>query len=134
MHPIGQRCTDDQPTIKGRTSANFGYSKPYSPVFIAPLAINSLRRRVQFFSGRRGTVRRGAGLAPAGSHQLCLAHLFEDLVGEREECGWDHDAKQSRGLLVDDQLELGRLYDRQLGRFFSFEDTSHIDANKAVAF
>ena len=27
-HPIGQRCTDDQPTIKGRTSANFGYSKP----------------------------------------------------------------------------------------------------------
>src|SRR5437588_5522457 len=27
-HPIGQRCTDDQATIKGRTSANFGYSKP----------------------------------------------------------------------------------------------------------
>ena len=27
-HPIGQRCTDDQPTIKGQTSANFGYSKP----------------------------------------------------------------------------------------------------------
>ena len=25
---LGQRCTDYQPTIKGRTSANFGYSKP----------------------------------------------------------------------------------------------------------
>jgi hypothetical protein len=43
-HPIGQRCTDDQPTIKGRTSANFGYSKPlfacvhrtFGDQFIAP--------------------------------------------------------------------------------------------------
>jgi hypothetical protein len=49
-HPIGQRCTDDQPTIKGRTSANFGYSKPLSPVFTAPLAITSLRpARAIFF-------------------------------------------------------------------------------------
>src|ERR1700737_925724 len=43
-HPIGQRCTDDEPTIKGRTSANFGYSKPlfacvhrtFGDQFIAP--------------------------------------------------------------------------------------------------
>src|SRR6202048_1266552 len=42
--PIGQRCTGDQPTIKGRTSANFGYSKPlfacvyrtFGDQFIAP--------------------------------------------------------------------------------------------------
>jgi hypothetical protein len=42
--PIGQRCTDDQPPIKGRTSANFGYSKPlfacvyrtFGDQFIAP--------------------------------------------------------------------------------------------------
>ena len=31
----------------------------YSPVFIAPLAINSLRRRVQFFSGRSGRMHGG---------------------------------------------------------------------------
>src|SRR5580692_8292672 len=43
--PIGQRCTDDQPTIKGRTSANFGYSEPlfacvyrtFGDQFIAPV-------------------------------------------------------------------------------------------------
>ena len=43
-HPIWLRCTDDQPTIKGRTSANFGYSNPlfacvhrtFGDQFIAP--------------------------------------------------------------------------------------------------
>ena len=55
--PIGQRCTDDQPTIKGRTSATLDTLSHYSPVFIAPLAINSLRRRVQFFSAGVSTRR-----------------------------------------------------------------------------
>src|ERR1700687_4105886 len=56
-HPIGQRCTDDQPTIKGRTSANFGYSKPlfacvhstFGDQFIAPARGNffwTQRRRL----------------------------------------------------------------------------------------
>src|SRR5438105_4676410 len=50
-HPIGQRCTDDQPTIRGRTSANFGYSKPLFAcvhrTFGEPEACNSLRRRLR---------------------------------------------------------------------------------------
>ena len=53
-HPIGQRCTDDQPTIKGRTRLTLDTLSHYSPVFIAPLAINSLRRRVKFFPERSG--------------------------------------------------------------------------------
>ena len=52
-HPIGQRCTDDQPTIKGRTSANFGYSKPlfayvhrtFGDQFIASAACNFFLNR-----------------------------------------------------------------------------------------
>src|SRR5580704_19381622 len=55
-HPIGQRCTDDQPTIKGRTSANFGYSKPlfacvhrtFGDQFIATA-------RAIFFTARAGS-------------------------------------------------------------------------------
>ena len=59
-HPIGQRCTDDQPTIKGRTSANFGYSKPlfacvhraFGDQFIAPA-------RAIFFWAQRPDARAG---------------------------------------------------------------------------
>jgi hypothetical protein len=56
-HPIGQRCTDDQPTIKGRTSANFGYSKPlfacvhrtFGDQFIAPARGNFFWTRLVEF-------------------------------------------------------------------------------------
>ena len=33
------------------------------------------------------------------------------------------------GLEVDDKLELGRLHDRQVGRFSAFENAANIDAN-----
>src|SRR6516225_4226040 len=30
-----------------------------------------------------------AGLSPAGSHQLCLAHSFDDLVGTHKQRRWN---------------------------------------------
>ena len=72
-HPIGQRCRDDQPTIKGRTSANFGYSKPlfacvhrtFGNQFIAPA-------RAIFFWAQRplmcSTGSRGATCLSVSSH------------------------------------------------------------------
>ena len=37
-----------------------------------------------------------------------------------------------RGLQVDDELKLGRLYDWQVGRFFTIEDTAGVDARLVV--
>jgi hypothetical protein len=43
--------------------------------------------------------------------------LFDDLVGDGEHT-WRHlDVERSRRLQVDDELELGRLHDRQVGGF-----------------
>src|SRR5262249_35814664 len=42
--------------------------------------------------------------------------LFDDLVGDRENAGRNVEAECLGGLKVDDQLELGRLCDRQVGR------------------
>ncbi len=56
-----------------------------------------------------------AGLPPAGSRQLCLAHSFDHLVGECEQCRRHLEAKRSCGLEVDHELELGRLFDCELG-------------------
>src|SRR5262245_23559724 len=53
-----------------------------------------------------------AGLAPAGSHQLCLAHSFDHLVGEREHFRRYIESKRPSGLQVDDELEFVWQYHR----------------------
>jgi hypothetical protein len=57
--------------------------------------------------------------------------LFDYLVGASEQ-GRHGDAE--RRLQVDNQLDLGRLLHRQVGRLFAFQDAARVDAGKAVRF
>src|SRR5919201_689181 len=58
---------------------------------------------------------------------------FNHLVSERKQRGRHVDAKRPRGLEIDDQLEFGRLYDRQIRWLFPFENPSHIDPALTIA-
>src|SRR5215207_8703207 len=46
-----------------------------------------------------------AGLSPAGSHQLCLAHSLDHLVGTGDQGQWNGDAEYLSGLQVHYALE-----------------------------
>src|SRR5262245_15680210 len=63
-------------------------------------------------------------IAPA-----CLAHSLDHLVGAGEQRGRYIDAKRPGGLQIDDELELGRLKDRQIGRLLPLEDMPDITAH-----
>jgi hypothetical protein len=53
----------------------------------------------------------------AHCHKPTLASLlFDHLVGARKQCGRYIEAERLGGFEVDDQLELGGLLDRQVGR------------------
>src|SRR5437016_7347400 len=41
-----------------------------------------------------------AGLSPAGSHQLCLAHSFDHLVSDCEHARWYGEGKRFGGLQI----------------------------------
>jgi len=53
---------------------------------------------------------------------------FDHLVGDREQCRGDFEAKHPGGLGVDDQLELVRLHDRQVCRLSALEYPAGVDA------
>src|SRR5262249_27884325 len=60
---------------------------------------------------------------------LRLAHSLDHLVGVGEQRRRNFKAQYPRGLEIDDQLELGRLRDRQVGRLRALEDATGIDAH-----
>src|SRR4029450_1045732 len=55
-----------------------------------------------------------AGLPPAGSHQLCLAHSFDHLVREQLHRIGNGNSQRCCGSEIDHQLELGWLLDWQV--------------------
>src|SRR3954471_1889398 len=63
-----------------------------------------------------------AGLPPAGSHQLCLAHSFDHLVGAGKEHGWNYKSDRLCCFEINDELEFGRLFHRQITRHGSFKN------------
>src|SRR3954454_23676324 len=58
-----------------------------------------------------------AGLPPAGSHQLCLAHSFDHLVGALLEKPRHVEIERFRSLKIDDQLESDGPFYRQVGGY-----------------
>src|SRR5262249_38410863 len=53
-------------------------------------------------------------------------------VGEREQSRRNVDAERFSRLQVDDEFELARLHDRQVGRSLAFEDAAGIDAELVI--
>src|SRR6266446_6255671 len=70
-----------------------------------------------------------AGLSPAGSHQLFLAHSFDHLVGAAEHRERHGEPERLRGLEVDGHLDLRELLDRQVDRLVAAQDPAGIDAD-----
>jgi len=67
-----------------------------------------------------------AGLAPAGSRQLCLAHSFDHLIGAGEQRGRDRETEGIGRLAIDYKLVLGRRLNRKVGRLLALEDAIDI--------
>jgi hypothetical protein len=59
--------------------------------------------------------------------------LLDHLVGGDKEVLWDDEAECLGDLEIDDQLELGGLYDGQLGRLLALENPADVDAGLAIA-
>jgi hypothetical protein len=57
--------------------------------------------------------------------------LLDHFVGDGERLGLHLEAERLGGLEIDDQLELGRLRDRQVGGFGALENPAGIDAGRA---
>src|SRR5262249_34404337 len=55
---------------------------------------------------------------------------LDHLVGASEQRRRHFEAERSRGLAIDRQLELGRLLDRQVGRFGALENSSDLSGNQ----
>src|SRR5262245_62852941 len=60
------------------------------------------------------------------------ASLFDHLVGAGEEWRRNFEAKRPSGVEVDDQLYLGGLMDRQVGRLLAFENPPSVDAGLTI--
>jgi hypothetical protein len=62
---------------------------------------------------------------------LSKASLFDHLIGAGEERRRNVEPQNSRGGQVDEEVELGRLNNRQVSRLLTAEDAPHIDAGQS---
>src|SRR5262249_6224437 len=76
--------------------------------------------------------------SPRSRRKICQRAMEEEgdasldhLVGAGEECRWNGDAERPGRLQVDDELEFGRLQDRQVGGLRALEDLTGVGADLA---
>src|SRR5262249_48798738 len=67
-----------------------------------------------------------AGLTPAGSHQLCLAHSFDHLVGLSEKRRRDFEIQSLCCLLIYNELEFCWSLDGEVSWVFSAKHLVHV--------
>src|SRR5262245_25519404 len=119
-------CAGAELALRGRGPPPVPSRISLVPTLYAP----SERRNVVTISAERsGGAAGGAGpLQPAvgqpdrAPKKSSLAALLDYLVGAPEDRRWDRQPERTRGLQIDDELELGRLLDWQLGRSGPLED------------
>src|SRR5262245_26824798 len=62
-------------------------------------------------------------------HKRIATRLFDNFVGRGEQRLRNFEADQACGLVVDDQLELGRLHHRQVRRLGALENATSVDGS-----
>src|SRR5215470_17732481 len=67
-----------------------------------------------------------------GTRGTCAGPLLDDLVGSRQNRGWNREPERLGGLHVDHELELGGPLNRQVTSFCAFEDLVHNGRSAAV--
>jgi hypothetical protein len=77
------------------------------------LMIREVRKRIPITFVAACRARAASGLsrsrAAERSDELAAFHLFDDLVGEDEQCWWHGQAKRLSGLEIDHPTKFGRL-------------------------
>src|SRR5215831_3235899 len=63
---------------------------------------------------------------------LRLAHSLDHLVGEREQPWWDRQLERPGRFQIDEKLEPGRQFDRQVAGLSAPEDATHIHTGAAI--
>src|SRR5262249_16468125 len=75
-----------------------------------------------------------AGLPPAGSRQLCLAHSLDHLVGDGQQLCWYLETERFGRPSIDHELEFDRLLDGQIGRFLALQNPTGIEPDPPIHF
>jgi hypothetical protein len=120
-------------TVSAPASSSFRGSLPHPTQPLCTLRVRRHRRLTQHSLPGGSLGLTWAGLAPAdrASFAWRLPSL-DHLVGECEQPVWNFEAKRLGGLEVNNELELGRLQDWQVGRPVAFENSANVDSGLAI--
>jgi len=91
-----------------------------------PRSCNPFRGRMTLKADANSTSRCIATSGREVPSRSLAGHLFDHLVGERKEIVGNLHTKGFGGLKIDDELELGHLNNRQIGRLFTSENPSGV--------
>jgi hypothetical protein len=73
-----------------------------------------------------------AGVVAANDPKQTFCDLFDHLVGAAEQRKRNGDAECLSALEIDDQFNLCRLLDCQIGGFFALEDSTSVDSDQTI--